>query len=81
MFTQRFHQHRRANPCRSTAQLTIFYPSTEWELASPFTCYCGADDCVGPIAGASRLSAETLARYPFAPHTLALLQARDSRIT
>ena len=44
-------------------ELTFFYPSTEWEMAQPFECHCGADNCIGEIKGAVKLSIETLKGY------------------
>lgn len=43
--------------------LTFFYPSTEWEMAEPFTCLCGADTCLGTISGAKNLTLSVLGRY------------------
>ena len=33
-------------------ELTFFYPSTEWDMAEPFDCWCGAPGCLGRVAGA-----------------------------
>jgi hypothetical protein len=44
-------------------ELTFFYPSTEWEMAQPFDCYCGAAECMGVITGAANMSMETLSKY------------------
>jgi hypothetical protein len=33
-------------------ELTFFYPSTEWDMAQPFDCNCGAGSCRKWIAGA-----------------------------
>ena len=33
------------------AEITFDYNSTEWELAAPFTCLCGAPCCVGTVRG------------------------------
>lgn len=44
-------------------ELTFFYPSTEWDMAQPFVCNCGNNNCLQLINGASHLSAETLSRY------------------
>jgi hypothetical protein len=44
-------------------ELTFFYPSTEWMMAQPFDCYCGAPECIGVIQGAAHLSDEILSRY------------------
>ncbi|KAE8147128.1 hypothetical protein BDV25DRAFT_132359 [Aspergillus avenaceus] len=45
--------------------LTFFYPSTEWKMAQPFQCECGAGvgRCLGFIAGADSMDPEVLGRY------------------
>lgn len=50
--------------------LTIFYPSTEWEMAKPFICQCQAPDCLGLIAGAKYILPEVLNRYHISFHIL-----------
>lgn len=35
--------------------ITCFYPATEWEMAEPFECQCGAPNCLGTITGAKDL--------------------------
>jgi hypothetical protein len=52
-------------PVNPGDELCYFYPSTEWEMAEPFQCVCGSDNCLGYIGGASYLSKETLASYRF----------------
>jgi uncharacterized membrane protein len=37
-------------------ELRIDYHATEWELAEPFVCGCGAPDCVGLVRGAKHAS-------------------------
>jgi hypothetical protein len=49
-------------------ELTTFYPATEWDMARPFRCLCGAPDGVGVVSGAQGLPTETLRRYALAPH-------------
>ena len=49
-------------------ELTFFYPSTEWEMARPFSCLCGAPNCLGTVSGAKALSPQTLARYAVNRH-------------
>jgi SET domain len=49
-------------------EITFFYPSTEWDMVRPFECLCGADDCVGFVAGAQYLSTDILRRYFINPH-------------
>lgn len=44
-------------------EMTFFYPSTEWDMAQPFTCYCGSDKCIGEIKGAAHISREVLSNY------------------
>ena len=41
-------------------ELTFFYPSTEWEMSSPFICLCGAPNCIHVVAGARFLPVSTL---------------------
>ncbi len=49
-------------------ELTLFYPATEWEMAQPFQCSCGAEECLGWIGGAKYLSPRLLARHVLSPH-------------
>ena len=44
-------------------EFSFFYPSTEWEMAQPFVCNCGAAACLQLINGASHLSVDTLSKY------------------
>ena len=44
-------------------ELTYFYPSTEWQMAEPFVCGCGAAECIGEVTGAADLRPEVLERY------------------
>ena len=55
--------------------LTFFYPSTEWHMATPFTCLCGAADCLGTVSGAEDLPLDVLLRYDVSPHVLSLRSA------
>jgi hypothetical protein len=41
-------------------ELTFFYPSTEWEMAAPFICLCGAVNCIHVVAGARFLPLSVL---------------------
>ncbi|MBL7700969.1 MAG: SET domain-containing protein-lysine N-methyltransferase [Ferruginibacter sp.] len=50
-------------PIQPGDEFTFFYPSTEWEIAQPFVCNCGNDNCLQLINGASHLSVETLSKY------------------
>ena len=49
-------------------ELTFFYPSTEWQMARPFVCLCGAPRCLGAIAGAKYLPIDVLSRYALNRH-------------
>lgn len=49
-------------------ELTLFYPSSEWEMARPFECCCGSDACLGLISGANAISREALSRYRLNRH-------------
>ena len=44
-------------------ELTFFYPSTEWEMAAPFICLCGASNCIHVVAGARFLPLSTLEQH------------------
>lgn len=48
---------------RAGDELTYFYPSTEWEMARPFSCHCGASNCLAQIKGAAYFAAEVLQMY------------------
>lgn len=41
-------------------ELTFFYPSTEWNMAQGFDCFCGSRNCCGYISGAKNMSSEQL---------------------
>lgn len=64
-------------PLRAGSPLTFFYPATEWDMAEPFACRCGAPGCVRRVAGARHLPAEVLAAYELAPHVRELLAERE----
>jgi hypothetical protein len=49
-------------------ELTYFYPSTEWEMSVPFTCLCGAPECLGRVAGAKHVPPTRLRRYVLNRH-------------
>jgi len=46
-------------------ELTFFYPSTEFEMESPFNCFCGSNNCLHKIQGAAFLSHEIIHHYKF----------------
>jgi len=64
-------------PVRAGEELTFFYPSTEWRMASPFDCRCGHDACLGRITGAEALPARVLARYALNDHISKLAAERN----
>jgi uncharacterized membrane protein YeiB len=68
-------------PIAAGEQLRFDYNTTEWELAEPFDCHCGAPWCVGVARGFAHLS---LARQRIlfgdgAPHIRALYAAAAAR--
>ncbi len=54
-------------------ELLFDYNTTEWSMATPFACRCGAPGCYGVVAGYRHLGAEGQARLAglAAPHLLA----------
>jgi len=62
---------------RAGDELRFFYPSTEWEMAQPFRCSCGAEKCLGLVDGAQNVSTEILKRYWLSEHIESLLAERD----
>jgi hypothetical protein len=50
------------------AELSFFYPSTEWEMAAPFICLCGAATCIHVVAGARFLPLSTLENHYLNSH-------------
>jgi hypothetical protein len=50
-------------PIKPGDELTFFYPSTEWDMAQPFQCYCGHKTCLGMIEGAAYIPDEVLKHY------------------
>tara|TARA_R110002072_G_scaffold25443_6_gene85076 strand:+ start:5138 stop:5668 length:531 start_codon:yes stop_codon:yes gene_type:complete len=60
-------------------EVSFHYAATEYEMAEPFTCHCGASTCVGTLQGyryLSKLQRQRIA--PFAqPHVLAEAARED----
>ena len=54
-------------------ELTFFYPSTEWEMSSPFICLCGAANCIHVVAGARFLPLSTLEQHFLNQHIRQLM--------
>lgn len=59
-------------------ELSFFYPATEWAMAQPFRCWCGAARCLGQVLGASQLPVGVLAGYELNEHIRELLRSRDA---
>ena len=60
-------------------ELVFFYPSTEWDMQQPFTCHCGARNCLKGIKGAVHLSPAQLKKYRLSNFVLEQLKLRDSK--
>lgn len=53
-------------------QLDYFYPATEWHMAEPFECRCGAPRCLGSVLGAGQLPLEALRGHRLNAHIVEL---------
>lgn len=61
-------------------EVTFDYDATEWDMASPFACLCGAPTCRGKIRGYRHLKPAVRATMTWAaPHVLELMPARAVR--
>ncbi|KAI1268050.1 hypothetical protein F5Y18DRAFT_424366 [Xylariaceae sp. FL1019] len=62
----------RHRPLQRGDVLSFFYPSSEWRMAQPFECWCGAADekCLGLIEGAEMMDPERLRAYHPNPHVV-----------
>ena len=67
--TERFELHA-IRDIAPGEELSFFYPSTEWDMSTPFQCLCGAEHCLKHISGAKDLSLNVLSRYALNPHIL-----------
>lgn len=65
-------------PLTVGAELTFFYPSTEWEMVQPFQCECkaGAGKCLGLISGASKIDRTVLQKYWLNKHIQQLVDEK-----
>jgi hypothetical protein len=63
-------------------ELSFNYMTTEWDMASPFACRCGAASCSGWVQGLRHLPPEQVLRLRplLAPHLLRRLGAMDSEL-
>ena len=59
---------RAGAPIAKGTPITFFYPSTEWEMAQPFKCKCGAKNCLGTISGAKYIPRHVLRKYALNQH-------------
>jgi hypothetical protein len=44
-------------------EFSFFYPSTEFEMAQPFICFCGSNNCLQNIKGAKHIPEQILKNY------------------
>ncbi|CAO3684302.1 unnamed protein product [Umbelopsis ramanniana] len=58
-------------------EITFFYPSTEWDMAQPFDCWCGSSSCIKTVQGASKIDTATLKNFQLSEHIQRLLEKRD----
>ena len=61
-------------PIQTGEELTFDYLCTEWDMAVPFECRCGAEPCHGTISGFRHLSPPE--QRSLAPHALPHLRKR-----
>lgn len=62
---------------REGDEMTFFYPSTEWDMAQPFTCLCGTASCLGSIRGAAHIAPMILQQYRLTDFIQQQLHARN----
>ncbi|KAI9470602.1 MAG: hypothetical protein EXX96DRAFT_611793 [Benjaminiella poitrasii] len=58
-------------------ELTFFYPSTEWDMAQPFLCWCGSPKCIETVQGARYLSSEVLEQFVLSQHIKELIEKQN----
>ena len=61
-------------------EFTFFYPSTEWDMASPFHCYCNQPGCLGYINVATHIPEEIIKRYKLSDFIKRKLQYRQRKV-
>ncbi|KAF4627807.1 hypothetical protein G7Y89_g10351 [Cudoniella acicularis] len=69
------------NGLKENQELTFFYPSTEWEMAQGFECFCGHDSCRGFISGAKDMPAEKLEGQWLNAHIRLMLEEQSSGVS
>jgi hypothetical protein len=52
-------------PIQPGDEFSFFYPSTEWDMAQPFQCFCGTSACLKNIRGARWLTKKDVRSYQF----------------
>ncbi|KAH6604887.1 post-set domain-containing [Trichoderma cornu-damae] len=60
-------------------ELTFFYPSTEWSMAQPFSCFCGKPTCKEVITGAKDMPPQQLEGLWLNDHIHELLEEQASQ--
>jgi hypothetical protein len=60
-------------------EFMFFYPSTEWDMAQPFDCFCGTAQCLHRIQGAAHLTDEQAMRYRLTQFIQEKIQNRTAR--
>ncbi|KAK7987403.1 hypothetical protein PG989_007718 [Apiospora arundinis] len=68
----------RDRPLAVGDELTFFYPGSEWDMAQPFNCNCGSQNCLGYISGSKYMDTAVLSRYWLNPHVKDLLSEKAS---
>jgi hypothetical protein len=66
-------------PIEEGDEMTFFYPSTEWNMAQPFKCYCGSSKCLGEIRGAAHIDPQILRTYTLTRFIQQQLHDRSSK--
>jgi hypothetical protein len=81
--TVRIHVGRKAvvanRRIRKGEMLSFFYPSTEWRMARPFPCHCGAPGGLAEVRGARDLPLRVLRRFPLSAH-IRRMKERQARL-
>lgn len=58
-------------------EMTFFYPSTEWDMAQPFACWCGSSKCIETVQGAKYLPSNVLSQFVLSNHIKEAAKDRD----
>lgn len=61
-------------------EFTFFYPSTEWEMANTFNCYCNQPKCIGVIKGAAYIPEEILKNYKLSNYIKSKIKYRQRKL-